>query len=364
MNWKNYIFPSRRLRKFGLLGMNQRNGDFISPYNSRKFFPRVDDKVLTKQLALNDNIAVPELYAVVEIERQVKGLHTLLERYDDFVIKPAHGSGGEGILVITGKTRGHYRKLNGTLLTETEMNFHLSNILSGMYSLGGQPDKALVEYRVKFSPVFEQVSYQGVPDIRTIVFKGVPVMAMLRLPTRMSDGKANLHQGAIGVGIDLTRGHTRKGVWQEMIVESHPDTGEPIEGLKIPDWDQIMSLASACQKLVSLDYIGVDIVLDAKLGPLMLEINARPGLSIQIANQQGLLSILQQVSEVTRIPDSILGRVKLGQALSTPETRREHDQSSGREKTLNIEKLKTVKRVPDIPAYPPKKNDSAGIAHF
>lgn len=317
MSWKKYLHPARQLNRFGLLGMNQRNGDYISLYNLRRFYPLVDDKLLTKQLAMNAGIAVPQLYAVIEIEHQIAELSKILAEYDEFVIKPAHGSGGEGILIIKGRTKALYRKLNGVLLSEDEIGHHISNILNGMYSLGGQPDKALVEYRVEFSPVFEQISYQGVPDIRTIVFKGVPVMSMIRLPTRLSDGKANLHQGAIGVGIDLATGLTQTGVWREQVISHHPDTGYPIEGLEIPCWDQIMLLAAGCQELVSLGYIGVDIVLDATLGPLMLEINARPGLGIQIANQQGLLSVLQQVESIPQLPVSVKDRVLLGQNLQT-----------------------------------------------
>jgi len=315
MSWKNYLFPAQQLHKFGLLGMNQRNGDYISRYNPRRFYPLVDDKLLTKQLAMNSNIAVPKLYAVIEIERQITNLDSILLDYDEFVIKPAHGSGGEGILIIKGRVKDMFRKLSGVLLSKNDIGHHISNILSGMYSLGGQPDKALIEYRVEFSPVFEQVSYQGVPDIRTIVFKGIPVMAMVRLPTRLSDGKANLHQGAIGVGINISTGFTEKGVWREDLITHHPDTGFPIENLEIPYWSQIMKLASKSQELVSLGYIGVDIVLDATLGPLMLEINARPGLGIQMANQKGLLSVLQQVENIKRLPVSVKEKVELGQTI-------------------------------------------------
>jgi alpha-L-glutamate ligase-like protein len=315
MSWKNYLWPARGLRNFGLLGMNQRNGDYISRYNPRRFYPRVDDKCLTKQLAMAAGIAVPQLYGVIEIEHQIGDLSSILANYDEFVIKPAHGSGGEGILIIKGRSKGLYRKLSGVMLTEDEIAHHISNILSGMYSLGGQADKALIEYRVEFSPVFEHISYQGVPDIRTIVFRGVPVMAMIRLPTRLSDGKANLHQGAIGVGINLATGKTLQGVSREEIVTHHPDTGHPITDIDIPEWERIMELAASCQELVSLGYIGVDIVLDANLGPLMLEINARPGLSIQIANQRGLLPLLQKVGKLKHPPSKIADRVKLGQQL-------------------------------------------------
>jgi alpha-L-glutamate ligase-like protein len=166
-----------------------------------------------------------------------------------------------------------------------------------MYSLGGQPDKALIEYRVQFDPVFEAISYQGVPDIRGIAFLGVPVMSMVRLPTRMSGGKANLHQGAIGAGIDIATGRTLTAVWRNAIVSEHPDTGNPVTGIKIPNWEKLLKIVAQCNELTGLGYIGVDLVLDKDKGPLILEINARPGLNIQIANRSGLLPRLKLVEQ-------------------------------------------------------------------
>jgi alpha-L-glutamate ligase-like protein len=316
MNWLDLLASGNRLRERGVMGMNQRNADFILLYNPRKNFPQVDDKRRTKELALATGIAVPELYAVVEIEHQVVALPQLLAPYEEFVIKPSHGSGGEGIVVVTGKVNGRYRRANGKLDDEDELQHHISNILSGMYSLGGLPDCALIEYRVDFDPIFDEVSYQGVPDIRTVVFRGVPVMAMIRLPTRLSDGKANLHQGAVGVGVDLAAGTTSCGVWHDVAVDHHPDTGGKIAGLQIPHWDQILALTARCHDLVGLGYIGVDIVLDRKLGPLMLEINARPGLRIQLANRQGLLPRLRRLEALGEIPASIEERIALAKSLA------------------------------------------------
>jgi alpha-L-glutamate ligase-like protein len=317
MTWRDVLFLGRRLRKLGVLGLNERNADFIMPYNPRKYYPLVDDKRRTKELAIAAGIAVPKLYAVLEIEHQINWLPELLAPYEEFVIKPAHGSGGEGILVITGQINGRYRKANGLLVDEDELGYHISNILSGMYSLGGRPDCALIEYRVDFDPVFEGVSYQGVPDIRTVVFRGVPVQAMIRLPTRMSDGRANLHQGAVGVGIQLTTGITcRGGVLQESAIDHHPDTGNPLAGLSIPHWDEILTMTAQCADLAQLAYIGVDIVLDRTLGPLMLEVNARPGLSIQLANRQGMLPSLRHLEAMAKIPSSAVERVKLAKVLA------------------------------------------------
>jgi len=113
-------------------------------------------------------------------------------------------------------------------------------------------------------------------------------MGMLRLPTRQSGGKANLHQGAIGVGVDLATGLTLKGTWLNNKISKHPDTTNPVDGVQLPDWDGFMNLAASCYELSGLGYIGVDLVLDEEKGPLILELNARPGLNIQIANDAGL----------------------------------------------------------------------------
>jgi alpha-L-glutamate ligase-like protein len=289
------IETARRLRSKGLMGIGQRNADYVLRYNPRKFYPRVDDKLITKRLAIEAGLPVPELYAVVREEHEIAALHEQLRGREQFVVKPAHGSGGDGILVINGRRGDKYRRSNGQFMSREEFEHHLSNMLSGLFSLGGQPDHVLVEYCVQFDPVFDNVSYKGVPDVRIIVFLGYPVMAMIRLPTRLSDGKANLHQGAIGVGIDIPSGLTKRGVWGNEPVKEHPDTEHSIVGLKIPRWDELLLIAARCYELSQLGYVGVDIVLDKNLGPLILELNARPGLAIQIANGNGLLPRLRRI---------------------------------------------------------------------
>ncbi|MEY1662941.1 alpha-L-glutamate ligase-like protein [Isoalcanivorax beigongshangi] len=278
----------RALRERGVMGINQRNGDYVLRYNRRALFPLVDDKLLTKERAITAGLSVPELYAMVDSESAIADLGAKLAGRKDFVIKPAQGAGGDGILVITDRFEDYYRTASGRLLSAEEVDYHLSCILSGIYSLAGGRDRALVEYRVTPDAVFSAISYEGVPDIRIIVLCGYPVMAMLRLPTRQSQGKANLHQGAIGVGVDLATGITLDGTWHNRKISRHPDTANPVAGVQLPHWQQFMDIAAGCYELTGLGYLGVDLVLDKDLGPMMLELNARPGLNIQIANDSGL----------------------------------------------------------------------------
>jgi len=285
----------RGLNAAGVLGINRRNADYILIHNDRKLYPLVDDKVLTKDLAVKAGAAVPELYAVIDSPGQVKGVAGLVSRYEAFVLKPANGSQGHGILVVTGRSGALFRLADGTLMDEPALRFHVNNTLAGVFSLGGQADKAMIEYRVEFDPIFEKIAYRGVPDIRIIVYLGVPVMAMVRLPTRLSKGKANLHQGAIGAGVDIATGRTLTAVWRNAIVSEHPDTNNPVSGVAIPNWARLLDIAARSYAMTGLGYQGIDLVLDRDKGPLILELNARPGLNIQIANRAGLLARLRAV---------------------------------------------------------------------
>jgi alpha-L-glutamate ligase-like protein len=292
---------ARNLRAAGVLGLNERNSDFIMRLNPRRLYPRVDDKALTKELALEAGMAVPELYGVILNQGEVRNFGDIVAHRKSFVIKPARGSGGDGILVVTGRSerkRDSFRLASGVLVTEGEILYHLSNIVGGQYSLSGNPDKALIEYCVQFDPIFADVSYQGVPDIRVVVYRGYPAMAMVRLPTQASDGKANLHQGAVGAGIDIGTGVTMNGVLDNNIVEEHPDTGALVAGLEIPHWDFILESSARAFEVTGLGYLGVDMVIDRNLGPMVLEMNARPGLNIQIANCAGLASRIARIEEI------------------------------------------------------------------
>ena len=289
------LLSPKTLKDRGILGMNQRNLGYISRYNDRRKYPLVDNKLKTKRLAQEHDVSVPGLIAVVEQQHQIRAINEQLNGADQFVVKPAKGSGGKGIWVIDGKTETGFVKTSGAKVSPPDLARHLSNVLAGLYSLSGTPDVAIIETLIEFDTVFSGLSFQGVPDIRLIVFKGYPVMAMLRCATQASDGKANLHQGAIGVGLDIQTGTAVRAVQHGEPVTIHPDTGVDMLDISIPNWREFLLLAANCYEMTGLGYIGTDLVLDKNRGPLLLELNARPGLAIQIANHRGLLPRLRAI---------------------------------------------------------------------
>ena len=303
----------RDLHDMGILGINNRVGRYILRHNKRKNYPLVDNKVLTTQRAAAWGIAMPENYLVVENYGFLKKLDVKLQQYSSFVIKPAKGSQGNGIIVIKEIVRDGektlYRRSNDKLMEIDEVKHHISGILSGLYSLSGQSDAAIIQAKIDKHPIFDKYSFGGIPDIRVIVFEGFPVMSMVRLPTKSSDGRANLHQGAIGAGLSMKNGWSTNAVIRNQVVDIHPDTGHHLSGLKLPFWPEILELAARCYDMVELGYLGADIVLTPDQGPILLELNARPGLAIQIANLAGLVPRLEKIRN--EAPKNLLAKERV-----------------------------------------------------
>jgi len=307
----------RELEKLGILGINNRVGRYILRHNKRSNYPLVDDKVLTAQRAAAWGIAMPDNYMIIENYGSLNNFQNKIKYYDSFVIKPANGSQGNGIIVIkeiikeekNGSIRILCRRSNDKLMEIDEVKHHISGILSGLYSLSGQSDKAIIQAKIDKHHIFDDYSYGGIPDIRVIVFEGYPVMSMVRLPTKMSDGRANLHQGAIGAGLNLRDGSTNNAVIKNQVVDLHPDTGHKLLGLKLPFWREILELAAQCYDMVELGYLGADIILTPDHGPILLELNARPGLGIQIANLAGLVPRLEKIR--LEAPKNLLARERV-----------------------------------------------------
>ncbi|MHC4673564.1 MAG: alpha-L-glutamate ligase-like protein [Planctomycetota bacterium] len=305
--YKLWVWPWQ-LRRAGILGANSRNLDFISKYNPRCMYPRSDDKAVTKEFCTTRGIPVPETHAIIERFGDLRLLPKIIGVKQSFVVKPARGSGGRGILVIARHQDNIFITTKGKSITLSELRYHVSATLSGLYSLGEHSDRAIIEQQVLPHPVFYNLAIDGTPDIRVIIYRGVPVMAMLRLPTRSSRGRANLHQGAVATGVDLTTGQTFGGVCCNQTTDVHPDTGESLDGITIPYWDNILEMASSMSESLELGYVGIDIALDEKQGPMVMEANVRPGLAIQIANRTGLWTRLQAVDGKPRRTSTIIDR--------------------------------------------------------
>jgi alpha-L-glutamate ligase-like protein len=296
-----------------ILGLNARSQLFAYRYNSRRGKNIADSKIQTAGVLKRAGVATPKIYKKFRDPNDVTTFdwNSLPDR---FALKPSRGLGGEGIVVVKKKLKdGGWLTTQKERLTASDLKLHSLDTLEGAYSMGNIPDVAFVQEYVGRHPVFRRWAYRGTPDIRVIIFNKVPVMAMLRLPTKESGGRANLHQGAVGVGVDIATGITTKAIWHGDQIVFKPGTTRKLRGIKIPDWNQILVTAVNAQIASHLGYIGVDIVLHPEKGPMVLEMNAQPGLQIQLANMEGLKRRLDRIDEL-EVRDAEHG-VKIAKAL-------------------------------------------------
>ena len=292
-----FAWPSE-LRDSGILGINRRNLNYILEGNPRSHYPRVDNKLLTKQICEQHGIPVPKTYGVLESQSDLRRFRDMVQDRRDFVAKPAKGAAGRGVVVIAEHFGDVYLTPSGRRIYWVDMRYHLSTIISGLYSLGGRPDSVIVEQRIVTHPTLDAVSVGGTPDIRVILYLGVPVMAMVRLPTHESGGRANLHQGAIAAAVNMFTGVTYGGVCKNRTVDVHPDTHNPIVGIEIPEWKRVLDASMRLGDALDMGYLGVDFVIDANVGPVVLEANARPGLAIQVAHRNGIRPRLEKIKAI------------------------------------------------------------------
>lgn len=305
------------IRRAGVIGINHRNSRYTLRCNPRHLYPLVDDKLRTKRLCQEAGIPTPKLLAVATHQHAVQTLPECLASHEKFVLKPARGAMGNGILVLTGRRDGRFVRAGGRLLDETDLVYHAAQIVSGLYAIAGHPDAAMAEELLVTHPELAEVSVDGVPDIRIIVYRGIPVMAMTRLPTARSRGRANLHQGAVGVGIDLASGRTTHATLDNSPIRRHPDSRAPLIGRPIPHFERAVEAAVRATDGTGLGYVGADIVIDAHLGPVVLELNARPGLAVQLANRAGLLPRLSAVDASFRPERGLDERIALGREIAS-----------------------------------------------
>ncbi len=326
-----------------LLGMNARNLDYVRRYNHARGRRLADQKLRCKVALKKNALPVSKLLAKISTPEELEHFNWQ-SLPESFALKPNRGFGGEGIVVVYARKKGRddaWVKADGSIITVADLKSHIQNILDGSFSLSNKPDIAFFEERLKLLKLFKPYAWKGIPDIRIIVFNRVPVMAMLRLPTKDSGGKANLHQGAIGVGIDMANGTTTTAiVGKGRLIEYVPETRLLLSGLKIPRWKDILTMAVKAQEVSGLGFLGADIAIDRDAGPVILELNARPGLSIQLANMAGLKERLERVKGVKI--KSVDHGVRVGMNLFGGEIEENIEGLSGKRVIGTIEKVKII----------------------
>lgn len=308
------------MKRTAILGLNSRTQLYAYKYNTKRGKNVANSKAISNRVLTKAGIPTPKLFVKFKNPNQISSFDWK-SLPSAFAVKPSRGLGGEGIIVVKrfSKDKEGWITTSRSKVGVDDLKLHVSDILEGAHSMGNFPDVGIIQEYVGRHKTFKKYAYRGTPDIRIIVFNKVPIMAMLRLPTKESKGRANLHQGAIAVGVDIATGITTRAYWHGEFIKHKPtyiaatdirglfglfkkprkkETKRKLHGIKIPNWTTVLTTAVRAQEVSGLGYCGVDIVLHPDKGPMVLELNAQPGLQIQMANLAGLKKRLDRVEEL------------------------------------------------------------------
>ena len=288
-----------------VLGINSRNLNFVQKKNDRKALVLAGNKIETKRKLKSSGINVPDTIVSFKDYGDIHKLDEILTRTEDWVLKPNRGSQGKGILVFS-RSKTNTWIASGKAYSKQNIIKHIIGIINGDFTTSGLADEAFIEPRIQQIASLQSIAPTGLCDLRVIVYERSILSAMLRLPTLSSSGKANLHQGAVGVAINLRTG---KAIQNPVdLANLHPDTDANLDAIELPEWKKVRELALRSTSTIALGYAGVDICFDAIHGPLVLEVNGRPGLEIQNISNKGLIDqIKRQRSNEGKASQSLLG---------------------------------------------------------
>lgn len=313
----------------GILWMNQRNNIYVKEFNPDRGIRLANNKEQTKKFLFQRSIPVPKTFLHIK-NRQDRfefNFSSLASSHNTFVIKPNNGSKGQGIFIINEirkkKEYTHPKKINHSptlekirwlkrtlidygyefrigdkRINEIQLKKKVGWIFQWLYSSNGKQDTVLIEEKLIPWNGFELFCTHGLADMRIIMFNLVPVIAMLRVPTEQSGGKANLAQWGIGLGIDIVTGKINSlyRQWQSY-TNSFPSEWSQFKNKKIPYRQEILEYSANAQYFVNSWYLGMDRVVTTKW-PKLLEINARAWLEIQNITGKPLLQIMKKIEDL------------------------------------------------------------------
>lgn len=328
------------MKASSLLGLNAR-AQISYKYNRNWGKLVANSKIKTHKVLKKAEIPTPAIYKIFTKPKQAL-LYDWSKLPDSFALKPSKGLGGEGIIVVKKRSKDGMAWITTSRkrLTAEDLKLHTLDIFEGAYSMHHNRDVAFVQEYIGRHKAFRKFAYRGTPDIRIVVFNKVPIMAMLRLPTKDSGGRANLHQGAIAAGIDIATGITTSAIWYGASIKFKPGTKRKLNGIRIPHWTKILETAVKCSIATRLGFVGVDVVLHPEKGPMILEVNAQPGFQIQLANEAGLKKRIDRVEDL-EIRDAEHA-VKIAKALFSTNFAYRVKQEDGA-KTVSVHQEITIK---------------------
>ena len=191
MRLSEYFRFRKILDQGSVLGINSRNRDLIYKLNSSALLDLAADKLQSKAALSASGIPIAQTLASCSSYQDLDDFLLTAQGQNGFALKPNRGSQGNGILIIDHFDGENFFTVNGRRVSPKELARHIGEILSGSFAQDGSEDSAYLEPLLLQHEDLNKLANLGLADIRIILHHKKPISAMLRVPTKKSNGKAN-----------------------------------------------------------------------------------------------------------------------------------------------------------------------------
>lgn len=212
-------------------------------------------------------------------ETTIEALVDAAEKGNGFMVKPVDGASGIGVFKV------HFEDGTYWLNQDKKSKSEILHFVKSLHNYLVSPLIEQADYSTKIYP-------KSVNTVRMLTMvdpvsqKPFIAVAAHRIGNEQSFPVDNCAMGSFTANIDIETGTIGKAVttvlhgMQNQWHSHHPDTGSPIEGVTIPNWQQIKSgILAIAENVKFLPYIGWDIVVTND-GFTIIEGNDGPDLKL------------------------------------------------------------------------------------
>lgn len=271
----------------------------VSQCNDHAWFAATEDKWLSA-LILNDaGIKTPETVAIIDAGFRSYGATTKLTNAEDLAtylttkaklplfLKPVRGIASIGANIITHATKNNFTTHDGRTL---EYHAIFDEIIGN--------DAFLLQTVVESHSFIKQYT----PNVATIRMQNLLVdgsvktpAAVIKIPSKNHVTDNVWREGNLVCNLDVDTGEILSAVHRDgfktLHYTHHPETGKPLVGERLPQWDNVCEINKRAAKLFpAVTFQSQDIALTED-GPLVVEVNVGGSIDIlQLAAGKGFMT--------------------------------------------------------------------------
>lgn len=258
---------------------------YRSRYINEPFDFVCNNKIASAEI-LKQYVRVPESFMIKNkgrlssfdsVAMEYEDAYNLLKEKGQFFFKPYGKGKGTGVVIMTYDYEKDCPCIDLKPITKEEFLNHLRKHDDWFLSEAMKQHEYLDNI---YDKTVNTIRFITLKDPKTGLFK--VFFAVQRIGTKETIPVDNGSRGGLVANIDLETGELSEArcLWNRNVYKVHPDSGAPIEGVKVPGWTKLKEdMIDLANHLPYMNFIAWDILITPE-GHCIIEANTSSGVNI------------------------------------------------------------------------------------